>query len=65
MHFELLGQAAHQHVADARRSAAKPQVARTASDARTATDDRGTIRSRAGWTLVQIGLRLATRSADA
>jgi hypothetical protein len=84
----LLSQAAQQHTADLRRSAAKAQLARTALDraaadhtaatrtavARTATDQLAdgrsaaghptTIRTRAGWTLVQIGLRLATSSAD-
>jgi hypothetical protein len=59
MHPELLAQDAHQHVAEVRRSARKAQAGRTAAD------HRASMKSRAGWTLVQIGLRLATSSADA
>lgn len=59
MHPELLAQDAHQHIADVRRSARKAQVGRTAAH------HRASMKSRAGWTLVQIGLRLATSSADA
>jgi hypothetical protein len=57
---QLLSQLAQQHQADARRSAAAARPARTAVAAQHAA-----LRSRAGWTLVQIGLRLAGQSADA
>jgi hypothetical protein len=57
---QLLSQLAREHQADARRSAAAAQPGRSA-----ATAQRAAIRRRAGWTLVQIGLRLATHSADA
>ena len=56
MHPYLLGQAANEHVADLRRAAA-------ARPARHVPADRGTIRNRAGWTLVHIGLRLASSSS--
>jgi hypothetical protein len=56
------------------RTAADHTAATRSAVARTATDqlaaDRGvadhptTIRTRVGWTLVQLGLRLATSSAD-
>ncbi|HEU5416262.1 MAG TPA: hypothetical protein VFV41_01140 [Streptosporangiaceae bacterium] len=59
MNPQLLAQTASEHVADLRRSAAKRQLASKAAAPRT------TIRNRAGWTLVHIGLRLAAGSADA
>jgi hypothetical protein len=59
MHPQLLDQLAQQHVTEMRRSAARRRAAAAAPAAR-----RATIRNRAGWTLVQIGLRLAS-SADA
>lgn len=58
MHPQLLDQLAQQHITEMRRSAARRRAA-AAPAAR-----RATIRNRAGWTLVQIGLRLAS-SADA
>jgi hypothetical protein len=60
MHPQLLDQLAQQHVTEMRRSAARHRAAAAAAPAAR----RATIRNRAGWTLVQIGLRLAS-SADA
>jgi len=61
MNPQLLTQAAAEHRADLRRSADHARLA-----ARVATPGpAATIRKRAGWTLVHIGLRLATSSADA
>jgi hypothetical protein len=59
MHPYLLGQAADQHISDMRRSAEERRIADAAASR------HATIRNRAGWTLVQIGLRLAASSADA
>ena len=56
MHPDIIGQIAHQRGGELRRSAA--------SDARGAAVARPlhpSIRNRAGWTLVHIGLHLATR----
>jgi hypothetical protein len=58
MHPYLLSQVAHEHIADLRRSAANRTTANAVGRGRN-------IRSRAGWTLVQVGLRLAASSADA
>jgi hypothetical protein len=57
---QLLSQLAEQHQADARRSAAQARSSQAA-----AAPQRAAMRRRAGWTLVQIGLRLATSTADA
>jgi hypothetical protein len=57
---QLLSQLAQQHQADARQSAAAARAGHAA-----AAPQRAAIRRRAGWTLVQIGLRLAASSADA
>jgi hypothetical protein len=59
MHPQLIGQAAHEHVADLHRTAAQRRLASAAATRRT------TIRNKAGWTLVHLGLRLAASSADA
>jgi hypothetical protein len=59
MNPQLLAQAANQHVTDLHRQAGQRK---TASQAATS---HPTIRTRAGWTLVTIGLRMAARSADA
>jgi hypothetical protein len=59
MHPHLLGQVAHQRAADLHRTAAQRRLASAAAARRT------TIRNKAGWTLVHIGLRLAVSSADA
>jgi hypothetical protein len=64
-----LARTALDRTAAAHNTATRAAVARTATAElaadRSATGPRATIRSRAGWTLVQIGLRLATSSADA
>jgi hypothetical protein len=62
MHPDLIGQIARERYADLLRSAAHARSARPASAAR---PGRPSIRNRAGWTLIHIGLRLAARSADA
>jgi hypothetical protein len=56
MHPHLLSQAANEHIADLRRTAA-------ARPAQQLPAGRSTIRNRAGWTLVHIGLRLASSSS--
>jgi hypothetical protein len=58
MNPQLLSQIARQHVTDLRDSAATRRAGTAASQQR--ADGRPTIRSRTGWKLVQIGLRLAT-----
>jgi hypothetical protein len=58
--LQLLAQLAEQHQADARRWATRARSSRAA-----AAPQRAAMRNRAGWTLVQIGLRLATSSAGA
>jgi hypothetical protein len=58
MHPDLIGQIATQHTDELRKSAA--QSGRGASVAR---PPHPSIRNRAGWTLVHIGLRLAAREA--
>jgi hypothetical protein len=55
MHPDLLGQIATQHVDDLRKSATSAAAAEVTSS------PRPSIRNRAGWTLVHIGLRLAAR----
>jgi hypothetical protein len=60
MHPHLLSQITRQHIDDLRRSAAE----RTPGAA-PGTGAGAAIRSRAGWALVHLGLRLAVRSADA
>lgn len=60
MHPHLLSQISHQHIDDLHRAAA----ARTPAAA-PGTGPGAAIRRRAGWALVQVGLRLAVRSADA
>jgi hypothetical protein len=59
MNPQLLAQTANQHVADLHRQAGRRQTVSQAAA------PHATIRTRAGWTLVTIGLRLAARSADA
>jgi hypothetical protein len=54
MHPDLIGQIATQHVDELRKSAAA-----AASGAGVTSPPRPSIRNRAGWTLVHIGLRLA------
>jgi hypothetical protein len=56
MHPDLIGQMATQHTDELRTSAA-----RAARGAGAVRPPRPSIRTRAGWTLVHIGLRLATR----
>ncbi|HMH89634.1 MAG TPA: hypothetical protein VK586_00985 [Streptosporangiaceae bacterium] len=56
MHPDLLGQIARQRTDEVRQFAAAE--ARAAAVAR---PTRSSIRNRAGWTLVHIGLRLASR----
>jgi hypothetical protein len=56
MHPDLIGQIAHQRTDELRQAAA--------ADARGAAvprPPRPSIRNRAGWTLVHIGLRIASR----
>jgi len=55
MHPRLLGQIADEHVAEMRQSAAQQR----ASAAHRPAQLRVTLRSRAGWTLIAIGLRIA------
>jgi hypothetical protein len=57
---QVLSQLVQQHQADARRSAARARASQGAGAPR-----RAAMRNRAGWTLVQIGLRLATNTVDA
>lgn len=59
MHPDLLGQLAQQHLADRHATAARTPV----PDA--SAERRPTIRNRTGWTLIQLGLRLAVTSTDA
>lgn len=61
MHPYLLGQMAQEHTEDMRRAAERRQLAAVR---RTRRARRHTMRTRAGWTLVQVGLRLATHSSD-
>ena len=56
MHPVFIGQIARERTREARQSAAED--ARAAAAAR---PSRPSIRNRAGWTLVHIGLRLAAR----
>jgi hypothetical protein len=56
MHPDLIGQIATQHTDELRTTAA-----RAARGAGAVRPPRPSIRNRAGWTLVHIGLRLATR----
>jgi hypothetical protein len=58
MNPDLLSRLAQQHIAERHESAAKA----TAVPAPAAS--RPTIRNRTGWTLVQLGLRLAVTSTD-
>lgn len=58
MNPQLLAQAAHQHVTELHRQADQRKAASQAAAAHT-------IRNRAGWTLVTLGLRMAARSAGA
>lgn len=68
MNPSLLGQVSQQHITDMRHSAAHWASVREAAGRQTAESQRAwhraAIRKRAGWTLVQIGLRLAS-SGDA
>jgi hypothetical protein len=59
MNPQLLAQAAHQHVTELHQQADQRKAAGQAAAA------RPTIRNRAGWTLVTLGLRMAARSASA
>jgi hypothetical protein len=59
MHPDLMGQIARQHHDDLRRSAAHGRSTGVGRPR------RPSIRNRAGWTLIHIGLRLASGSADA
>jgi hypothetical protein len=56
MHPDLIGQIAHQRTDELRQSAAED-----ARGAAVRRPPRPSIRNRAGWTLVHIGLRLASR----
>ncbi len=56
MHPLLLGQLARQHVAEMRQAAARRPVTDTPANRRVP------LRSRAGWALIKIGLRLAASS---
>ena len=58
MHPELMNQLASQHADELRRQPCpgRPHVGRPGP--------RNTVRHRAGWTLVEIGLRLAGGSED-
>jgi hypothetical protein len=58
MHPELMNQLASQHADELRRPPCpgRPHVGRPGP--------RNTVRHRAGWTLVEIGLRLAGTSRD-
>lgn len=60
MHPHLLSQITHQHIDDLHRAAAARGPA-----AQQHSGPGAALRSRAGWALVQVGLRLAVRSADA
>jgi hypothetical protein len=60
MHPRLLEQLAHCHAADLRKQAMRQLAAPRQADAPADAARRVTIRSRAGWALVQIGLRMAT-----
>jgi hypothetical protein len=53
MNPDLLSRLAQQHIAERRDSAAKATVALAPATS------RPTIRNRTGWTLIQLGLRLA------
>jgi hypothetical protein len=59
MHPDLIGQIATQHTAELRESAA--QSTRGARVVRVVRLPHLSIRYRAGWTLVHLGLRLAAR----
>jgi hypothetical protein len=59
MHPYLLSQLSQEHIADLHREAARRRPARVPAARR-----GDSIRTRAGWTLVHIGLRLAERSAN-
>jgi len=71
MNPNLLGQVARQQLADLHRTAAHRTAHHGSASHGSAshgpvTARRGAkIRHRAGWTLIQIGLRLAASSADA
>lgn len=60
MHPRLLEQLAHCHAADLRKQAMRQPPAPRQAGAPAGPGRRATIRSRAGWVLVQIGLRMAT-----
>ena len=62
MNPRIVDQMAQQHIADLRQAAARagPGAGRCESGGAATA-----LRSRAGWALVHIGLRLAVRSADA
>jgi hypothetical protein len=60
MHPYLLGQMTQEHTDDLRRAAERHQLATAIKPVRR----RPTLRTRAGWTLVQVGLRLATHPSD-
>jgi hypothetical protein len=57
-----LDRTAADHTAATRTAVARTAAVQLAAD-RTTADHPITIRTRAGWTLVQLGLRLATSSA--
>jgi hypothetical protein len=59
MHPDLTNQMARQHAADMRAAAERARLVRRGRVVRTS------VRHRAGWTLVEIGLRLAGASGGA
>jgi hypothetical protein len=59
MHPDVLGQVTRERISDMRREARNHRV----PEKPTARPQLN-IRKRAGWTLIDIGLRLATRSAQ-
>jgi hypothetical protein len=59
MHPYVMTRVAHEHAADLHRSADQRRLARSTADG------SATLRSRAGWTLVHVGLRLAAHPSAA
>ena len=59
MHPYVMNQVAHEHAADLHRAADQRRLAKSAPGA------HATLRSRAGWTLVHVGLRLAANPSAA
>jgi hypothetical protein len=71
MNPRIVDQIAQQHVGEVRRAAVRQSRSERAGPAGAGSrrgdggGAGGALRSRAGWALVHIGLRLAVRSADA